>query len=71
MFFLMPAKKERKIIMLRNQPVISLPIEWARFWKLKKGDSVPVFYDSVLVVIPPTHPDKEKIEQKVRRFLIK
>jgi len=66
----MPSEKKRKMIMLDRQPMISLPLEWVKFWKMKKGDIIPIFYDSVLIVIPPNHPNKEIIEEKVRNFLI-
>ncbi len=67
----MPSEKNRKLIMLNTQPMISLPSDWVKFWKMKKGDIIPIFYDSILVVIPPTYPDKGGIEEKVKEFLIK
>ena len=67
----MPSEKNRKLIMLDTQPVISLPSDWVKFWKMKKGDIIPIFYDSILVVIPPTYPNKVTIEEKVKEFLIK
>lgn len=67
----MPSKVDRKIIMLDTQPVISLPSDWVRFWKMKKGDVLTVLYDSVLVVIPSTYPDRRKLEAKIKKVLIK
>ena len=40
----MPSEKRRKIIMLDRQPMISLPSEWVKFWKMEKGDIIPIFY---------------------------
>jgi len=68
---LMPSEIDRKLIMLDTQPVMSLPSDWVRFWKMKKGDVIPILYDSILVVIPPTHPNKKKIEERIREVLIK
>lgn len=30
--------------MLDRQPMISLPSEWVKFWKMEKGDIIPIFY---------------------------
>lgn len=66
----MPVEVSRKMIMLDKQPVISLPRGWVDFWKLKKDEPLPIFYNSILVVIPPTHPNREKLENRIRNLLI-
>lgn len=67
----MPVKEERNLILLDTQPMVSLPKGWAKFWKLEKGDKLLILYDSFFAVIPSTHPDKQKLEDKIREALIK
>jgi hypothetical protein len=66
----MPVKVNRKMIMLDKQPVISLPRGWVDFWNLKKEEPLPIFYNSILIIIPPTHPKREVLEERIRNFLI-
>jgi len=66
----MPVEVNRKMIMLDKQPVISLPRGWVDFWKLDKEKPLHVFYNSILIVIPNTHPDLKNLEQRIRKLLI-
>lgn len=67
----MPVKEERNLILLGTQPMVSLPKGWTNFWELQKGDKLLIIYDSFFAVIPPTHPDRQKLEEKIRETLIK
>jgi len=67
----MTVKEERKIIILGKQPMVSLPRGWVKFWKLQKAQPLKILYDSVFIVIPPSHPNKELIEKKLTRFFLK
>jgi len=49
---------------------ITIPRGWAEFWSMKKGSRIPVFYDSILVVLPPNHPKRKELEKRIRQFLI-
>lgn len=66
----MPAETSHNLIWLGRQPVVSLPRSWVKFWRLKKQEPLPIFYNSILVIIPPTHPHREKLESRIRNLLI-
>lgn len=66
----MPVEGKRNLLFLDKQPAISLPKGWVQFWKLQKKQSLPIVYNGILIVIPPTHPNIERIEQKIRKFLL-
>lgn len=59
--------KIRKSNAHRETVEVTLPTEWARYHKLKAGDTLKMFADGVVVYIP-IDVSKEK-EEKVRRFL--
>lgn len=66
----MPVEEKRSLLILDKQPAMSLPKGWVKFWKLQKKQALPIVYNSVLIVIPPTHPNKERIEQRIREFFL-
>lgn len=47
-----------------------LPKGWLRFWGLLKGQELVVIANSVMVIIPPTHANREGLEESVRRWLV-
>lgn len=70
----MPSEETRSLIEIgskKRSAAITLPKGWIKFWKLRVKEKVPLIYDGVLVVIPPSHPDKKDIEGKIRSFLLK
>lgn len=48
----MPAKIERKILKIGDSKVAALPPDWLRMFKLDIGDSVELFYDSIVIIKP-------------------
>jgi len=66
----MPSISKRHIIPNGNSLVIVIPKDWLRFWGLQKGDKVDIIYNGVMVVIPPNHPKKEKIKEKMKEVLL-
>lgn len=48
----MPAKIDRKIIKSGDSQVTALPPNWLRAFNLKQGDTVELFYDSVVLIKP-------------------
>ena len=67
----MPVNEKRSLIQLDTNLAISLPKGWTKFWKMTKGEKIQVLYDSILVIIPSTHPKRKEVEKKVEQFLIK
>ena len=69
----MPVQDTRSIIEVggkRRSLALTLPNGWVKFWDLEKGLKVTVFYDSVLIVVPPNHPKMREIEEEIRKILI-
>ena len=62
--------EKRNLIMLDKQPVISLPRGWVEFWKLQKKQPLQIMYNSIFIIIPPNHPNREAIEKRIRNILI-
>ena len=55
----------------RPRPIgVTLPIAWLRYWGLKKGQKVVILCNSVLVLIPPGHPKRDKIKTLLKERLI-
>ncbi len=50
--------------------MISLPRGWVRFWNLKKAQSLSILYDSVLIVIPSSHPNKDYVEKIIKNIFL-
>jgi len=50
----MPARMERKILKNGDSKTAALPPDWLRMFGLNVGDSVDVFYNSI-VIIKPKH----------------
>jgi len=65
----MPIEDKRTLILLGNQPIITLPKGWVKFWQIEKKQPIQVIYDSILVIIPPNHPKGKELEKRVRRAL--
>lgn len=65
----MPIEVTRRLIYMGKQPVISLPRGWVAYWKLQKKQPLQILYNSVIIIIPPNHPNKEYIELRIRDFL--
>ena len=59
----------RKLIYMGKQPVISLPRGWVTYYKLQKKQTLQVLYNSIIIIVPSNHPNKEHIEQRIRDFL--
>jgi antitoxin component of MazEF toxin-antitoxin module len=55
--------KKRKVVKSGQALIITLPADFVRSSGLKKGDTVGVTYDSILVIVKPELP-KEKSEEK-------
>jgi uncharacterized membrane protein (UPF0127 family) len=56
----MPIETERKVIRLgAHSYVVSLPLGWIKYYKIKKGDRLRLLIDSNLMIKPP---EKEKNE---------
>lgn len=66
----MALELKRNLIMLDKQPVISLPRGWVEFWKLHKKQSLKIMCNSILIIIPPNHPDIRNIENRVKNLLV-
>ena len=63
----MPSKTYRKLNLVGKKSVgVVLPIEWLRYNRLQPTDEVEVFFDDVVIVIPPNVASND---QKVRRSL--
>ena len=58
--------KIRKATKKGNLAEITVPTEWRKYHGLNYGDSVKMFADSILVVLPT---NDKRIEAKVRAFL--
>ena len=56
----MPAKEVRKIIPTGNSVAVTIPKAYARYHDLKPGESVEIFYDDLLLVIPASSVEKFK-----------
>lgn len=69
----MPVRDERSLIEVggeRRSLAITLPNGWVRFWDMKKGVKASVYYDSILVILPPGHPKRRRLEKSIRKVLI-
>lgn len=65
----MPILKEYKLRRATKNsdiPEITVPMDWCRYHGKKIGDTVKMFADSVLVVLPD---DDAELEQRVREIL--
>lgn len=69
----MPIEEQRSLIEVGSKnrsSAITLPAAWVRFWKLKKKQRLDVIANGVLIVIPPNHPEREMVKEKIRSVLI-
>ena len=48
----MPAKMKRKILKTGDSKVVALPPDWLRAFKIQLGDSVDIFYNSIVFIKP-------------------
>lgn len=48
----MPAKIERKVLRSGDSKVAALPPDWLRIFKLRAGDSVDLFYNTIVIIKP-------------------
>ena len=48
----MPSKNSRKILQVGDSKAVVLPPDWLRAMGLKKGESVEVLYNSVVIIKP-------------------
>jgi len=65
----MPSRSNRKLIALGANLCLTLPKQWTDFWEMKKGETITILCNGILVAIPPTCPDRDKMERKARRVL--
>ena len=49
----MPAKIERKVLKLGDSKVIAIPPDWARMFRIEKGDDIDVIYNAIVILKPP------------------
>ena len=69
----MPIEEQRSLIEVggkHRSSAITLPASWVRFWRLRKGQKLDVFADGALVIVPPNHPERDKIIEKIRSVLV-
>lgn len=52
--------KTRRVIKSGESLIISLPVEFCRKAGIKKGDTVGLTYDSVLIIVTPKELPREK-----------
>ena len=48
----MPARNERVIVKVGGSNAAMLPPAWLRMFRLKAGDSIDVFYNSIVIIKP-------------------
>lgn len=48
----MPAKMERKVRQSGDSKVTALPPDWLRMFNIDVGDSVTIFYNSIVFIKP-------------------
>lgn len=48
----MPSKIDRKILRSGDSKVVGLPPNWLRMNRLKVGDTVALYYGSVVLIVP-------------------
>lgn len=48
----MPAKIERKILRSGDSKTTALPPDWLRIFGLDVGDTIDIFYNSIVIVKP-------------------
>ena len=48
----MPARNERTITKFGGSSAVMLPPAWMRMFRLKTGDKIDVFYNSIVIIKP-------------------
>jgi len=67
----MAAKTERTIMKHgRFSGVVAIPTDYRRYHNLNPGTEVKVFYDSLLLIVPPDAEEKLREREKLVRRLL-
>jgi len=67
----MPGRTDRKIIPAGTSLAVTLPPDWLRALKIKKGDEVEVLYSFVLLIKPKNVPTDFAFLEKELQMLAK